>query len=226
MIVRLSHGRNGSLKVLCRHISERGPSDSLVTPEANAITDALLPEPENAGIDIEAIREDAARETQEGSDDEHHQAVQAAIRRVLPAPAEDAARSEAGGRESSGQDNGEPAGDQGQEGLTLAVQDGESLHQAPMLRSMDGKMVYLSPEQLQEQNLPPLTLCGGPVAPYWVAFAHPVSQVTSQALPATTPERPAMKHQKPSESPSAAHKAAAGPAKRNASTPSKKAWGA
>lgn len=53
---------------------------------------------------------------------------------------------------------------------------------------MDGKTVYLSPEQLQEQNLPPLTLCGGPVAPYRV-------DSRPSELP-LTPESPAIQQKK------------------------------
>ena len=38
---------------------------------------------------------------------------------------------------------------------------------------MDKETVYLTPDQLQDQALPPLTLCGGPVAPYGVATVPP-----------------------------------------------------
>ena len=48
-----------------------------------------------------------------------------------------------------------------------------------MLREMNSETVYLSLDQLQEQGLPPLTLCGGPLAPYGPASAPSASPPTS-----------------------------------------------
>ena len=56
---------------------------------------------------------------------------------------------------------------------------------------MDSKTVYLSPDQLQEQGLPPLTLCGGPVAAYqastpsglWPIRSEPVQQLSVGVRP-------------------------------------------
>lgn len=59
---------------------------------------------------------------------------------------------------------------------------------APTLPAMDSKTVYLSPEQLQEQGLPPLTLCGGPVAPYRAASSPHLQQTDSMSTTPPSPE--------------------------------------
>lgn len=51
---------------------------------------------------------------------------------------------------------------------------------------MDSKTAYLSLDKLQDQGLPPLNLCGGPVAPYGPASAALASPLTSSA-PAQLP---------------------------------------
>jgi hypothetical protein len=72
----------------------------------------MLAEAESMGIDTESIREDAARATQEESEDAYHQAVQDAIRQAIAGARQSAAGSDTGAASGGRQDNGKTPGDQ------------------------------------------------------------------------------------------------------------------
>ena len=97
------------------------------SPEAQELTEAILADAEAAGIDTEALREDAARATEGKSDAEYHAEVQRAATEAIARHRQDAGRSDAEAARGSNQDRGEVAGDQGQEGLTLEAQSASDL---------------------------------------------------------------------------------------------------
>jgi hypothetical protein len=101
---------------------------STASPEVKALTEKLLAEAELAGIDTEAIREDAARLTEGQLADEYETAVQEAIRQAIAQTRQDAGRGDASAAQGGGSRDGEAAGDPGQdEGLTLEAQTPEDL---------------------------------------------------------------------------------------------------
>jgi hypothetical protein len=92
-----------------------------VSPEAKALTEKLLAEAELAGIDTEAIREDAARLTEGQRADEYETAVQEGARQALAQALQDAGRRNASAAQGSGSRDGEAAGDSGDEGQAEAL---------------------------------------------------------------------------------------------------------
>lgn len=104
------------------------------SPEVQAATEQLIAAAEQAGIDIEALREDAARAT-EGQDDDAYQAeLQDRAKSAIEATRRDAAQPVAGAGEPGGEDRGGTAGARGDaaaqaevEGLRLDAQSEQDL---------------------------------------------------------------------------------------------------
>lgn len=86
------------------------------SPEVQALTEQVLAAADEAGIDIEALREDAARLTEGLSDDEYHAQLQASARAAIAQTRTDAARRDAGADQASKRDRGASADTQGDEG--------------------------------------------------------------------------------------------------------------
>jgi len=78
-------------------LEELGASGyAAASPEVQALTEQALAAADEAGIDIEALREDAARLTEGLSDDEYHAQLQASARAAIAQTRADAARRDAG----------------------------------------------------------------------------------------------------------------------------------
>lgn len=129
------------------HLVEQDLEESgyaAASPEVKALSEQLLASAEAAGIDVEAVRETAARGTEEATEDEYHAKLQAllaeSIQRLARSPEGDnagaAEGSAGGGREVAGgqeQGAGPTAGDAGRAepagvdntGFVVTEQDGK-----------------------------------------------------------------------------------------------------
>lgn len=90
--------------------------------EVKEAVERLMADAEAAGIDTEALREDAARATEGLTEDEYHARLQAAIREALDAGRQDrggAAQAEPEAAQRGGEDRGEADGGEGQEAADL-----------------------------------------------------------------------------------------------------------
>lgn len=121
-------------------LDEVGFSDA--DQATRALTEQLIAEAQNLGIDADSIREDVARSIgEEASQEEYHAAIQDAIRQAVAQTRQDAGRGDAGPTRAGDQDGRRATGDsreagsrsegrQGgpdQEGLTLQAQTEQDL---------------------------------------------------------------------------------------------------
>lgn len=109
------------------HLEQSGYAAA--SDDVKATTQQMLHEAQALGIDTEGLREDAARETGEQSEDFYHARLQAGTHKAITQARADAARTDAGRAGAGGQDHGQVAGDQGraEEGLTLQPQTAADL---------------------------------------------------------------------------------------------------
>lgn len=102
-------------------LEESGYADA--SDEAKALTQALLDEAENLGLDADALREDAARGTTEQTEDFYHARLQAIARQALAQTRQDAASGNASTAARGAEGDGKTAGDEGQRpSLELSAQ--------------------------------------------------------------------------------------------------------
>lgn len=95
-------------------------------PDVQAVTEQMLAEAQELGIDTDTLKEDADSETRGQTDAEFHDHLQAKLRQAIAQTRSDAGGTDTGPARASNQGDSQPAGDQGQEGsregLTLSAQ--------------------------------------------------------------------------------------------------------
>lgn len=95
-------------------LEESGYADA--SPEVKAATQMLLDEAEAAGIDTDALREDAARQTEGQSADVYHARLQESARQALATHRTSVGSADTAAARGSVEDHQQASGDQGQEG--------------------------------------------------------------------------------------------------------------
>lgn len=109
-------------------LEDAGYADA--SDEVKAVTQMLLAEAEAAGIDTEALQEDAARLSEGQAADAYHSALQEAVRQAVAAHRQGAGGADAQAASGSGEDRGQPVGEEGEESrpaLELGAQDAADL---------------------------------------------------------------------------------------------------